>query len=301
MSGFTKLHSSILDSTVWDLPIATRIVWITMLAMADRDGWIAASVPGLAKRAGVTRDECEAALSAFLGPDPDSRSQEYEGRRIAKVDGGWSLLNYAKYRALLNKDDIREKTARRVKAFRERKAVTPKTLQNVAVTRRNESNDIAEAEANSEADADPHPRVRAHARARFETPPIPEQPPELADRKPLVGVVRDEHESRYAALSGDARPVFDFRSARTLADWCEANAGAYRRSPEALVTSVLEGLFRSPGASEKRWKLSWAAKDPEEFCGAPEGSRRVSAQPDKHAGPSVVAARHEYAVVGAKW
>jgi hypothetical protein len=100
MNTFVKLYGTILTSTVWSEPHSTRIVWITMLALADKDGHVAASIPGLAHAAHVTREECEAALSTFLAPDPDSRTKEYEGRRIEIADGGWIVLNRGKYREL---------------------------------------------------------------------------------------------------------------------------------------------------------------------------------------------------------
>ena len=96
--SFTKMFGSITDSTVWGEPDPTRIVWITMLAMANRDGFVHSSVPGLAHRARVSLEACEAALETFKSPDPYSRTVDYEGRRIEAVDGGWILLNYLKYR-----------------------------------------------------------------------------------------------------------------------------------------------------------------------------------------------------------
>ena len=48
---YAKLFSSITESTVWCEPMPTRIVWITMLAMSDRNGCVCATVPGLANRA----------------------------------------------------------------------------------------------------------------------------------------------------------------------------------------------------------------------------------------------------------
>ena len=102
MSGasFTKLFSSITESTVWGESHATRIVWITMLAMADRKGRVHSSIPGLANRARVTLEECEHALERFLAPDRYSRTPDNDGRRIEPMDGGWQLLNYAKYREM---------------------------------------------------------------------------------------------------------------------------------------------------------------------------------------------------------
>lgn len=51
MSGYTKLFSSIIDSTIWRESKETKIVWITMLAKADRYGVVEASLPGLADAA----------------------------------------------------------------------------------------------------------------------------------------------------------------------------------------------------------------------------------------------------------
>lgn len=106
--SFTKVFSTLLDSTIWTEPHATRVVWITMLAMSDRKGRVSASVPGLARRAGVSREECDAALSTLLGPDPYSRTKDFEGRRIRPIDGGWQVINYQKYRDMRDEEERRE-------------------------------------------------------------------------------------------------------------------------------------------------------------------------------------------------
>lgn len=95
---FTKLFSSITDSTVWDEDSDTRIVWITMLAMADKDGYVGASVTGLAARARVSKDCVLAALEKFMSPDVYSRTKDHEGRRVLEVDRGWQLLNHKAFR-----------------------------------------------------------------------------------------------------------------------------------------------------------------------------------------------------------
>ena len=117
--SFTKLFQSILDSTIWLEDSDTRVVWVTMLAMADRHGFVAAAVPGLARRAGVSLVATESALSKFLSPDPYSRSKEHDGRRIEEGDGGWYLLNYSKYREKFDEDERRERDAVRKRASRD--------------------------------------------------------------------------------------------------------------------------------------------------------------------------------------
>lgn len=118
---YTKLFQSILDSTVWQEPLPTKVVWVTLLAMCDRDGAVWASVPGLAARAGVTLPDCEAALAKFKSPDPYSRTKEFEGRRLEDMEGGWKLLNHAKYREMMNADERREYQRLKAAEYRKRK------------------------------------------------------------------------------------------------------------------------------------------------------------------------------------
>ena len=104
---YSKLFSSITASTIWAEPNPTRIVWITMLAMADRHGYVGASIPGLANTARVSIAECEVAINSFLSPDIYSRSPDHEGRRIEVADRGWVLINYERFR------DMRDEEARK--------------------------------------------------------------------------------------------------------------------------------------------------------------------------------------------
>lgn len=157
MSNFVKLYGSILDSTVWQESLPTKVVWITMLAMADAEGFVAASVPGLTKRAGVTRAQCESAIRVLSEPDPDSKTTDHEGRRIEAVDGGWVILNHRKYRDL--RTDTQIATAERVRKHRERQK------ESVTVTDVTDGNDEQRAvraeeeeEAYTEADTSIHLR-----------------------------------------------------------------------------------------------------------------------------------------------
>jgi hypothetical protein len=125
---FTKLFQSILDSTIWQEPSETKVLWITMLAMADRNGEVQASIPGLARRAGVTMQQCETALQCLLSPDKYSRTPAHDGRRISAVDGGWQLLNHAKYRALLSAEERREYNRKKQAEYRANKAVSASVI-----------------------------------------------------------------------------------------------------------------------------------------------------------------------------
>lgn len=111
MSGYTKLFSSIVTSTIWREPNEVRIVWITMLALANKDGEVHASIPGLADMARVSIEQCEMSLTVLESPDKYSRTKDYEGRRIEAMQGdqgGWRLLNHPKYRRLMSSEERRE-------------------------------------------------------------------------------------------------------------------------------------------------------------------------------------------------
>jgi hypothetical protein len=162
MTSFTKVFDSMLDSTVWLEPNPTRLLWVTMMLMADQDGIVSASVPGLAHRARITREECEAGLKRFMEPDADSRTPDDDGRRIRKVDGGWQLVNHAKYRRLMSPEDQKEKARLRKRRQRAKEAsedVTPGRDAGVTCHASHVCHDIAEAEAKAEAEKKTHVRV----------------------------------------------------------------------------------------------------------------------------------------------
>jgi hypothetical protein len=156
--SYTKLFSSIVTSTIWTEDAKTCKVWVTMLAIANKHGEVQASIPGLAQIAGLPLDDTEAAIEKFLSPDKYSRTPDDQGRRIEKIEGGWLLLNHAKYRAMASKDEEKASSAKRQSAFRDRQkrnaSVTPSngsvTVSNDAVTG---NRDIAEAEAEADSKA----------------------------------------------------------------------------------------------------------------------------------------------------
>lgn len=134
---YVKLFGSILDSSIWAADLATRVVWITMLAMADEYGIVYASVTGLARRAAVSDSACRKALKALASPDGESRTETHEGRRIEALEGGWRLLNYQKYRELRTRkqmaDAIRQSRHRHKQRDESHASVTSNDVTTEAV------------------------------------------------------------------------------------------------------------------------------------------------------------------------
>jgi hypothetical protein len=159
MSGYTKLFSSIVGSTIWREDSHTRVVWVTMLALADQDGVVEASVPGLADMARVTVEQAQVALAKFMAPDEFSRTPEHEGRRIEPVDGGWQILNHGKYREKLSVEYRKTRNRLRQQKHRARSdgdnPVTQK--RDESVTRCDASRLSRQAEAEAEAEINTTP------------------------------------------------------------------------------------------------------------------------------------------------
>jgi len=144
---FAKLASKIISSTVWQLDDHTRLVWVTMLAMKDKDHIVTASVPGLAHFARVPVESCRRALEILSSPDKDSQTEdENEGRRIQPVENGWFIINGEKYRWFGAKAEMQEAVRLRVAAHRAKL----KALHAVTCNKTLRCNDQAEAEAEAE-------------------------------------------------------------------------------------------------------------------------------------------------------
>lgn len=142
MSGFTKLDSGIVHSTIWVQPHDVLRVWIAMLALANMAGYVRTAAPALAHTCMIPVDRMREILRVLESPDEDSRSEAEGGRRLLKVQGGWWLVNHAAYRAKVSAEEKRAADRERIAAKR---AESRDVSQPVA--------DVAQAEAEAEAEA----------------------------------------------------------------------------------------------------------------------------------------------------
>lgn len=204
---FTKLFSSITESTIWIAPDTHRLCWITMLAMADSRGRVWGSIPGLANRARVSVDDCRSAIRFFMEPDSDSRTKEHEGRRIEEIDGGWRLLNHGKYRAIRDEEAIKESKRKYINT---RRAIE-KNVENVDRSR-------AIAEAYTEADTlKPKPPARSPTVSPLDAG-------EIVERIPMLGGVEFEVRETFTKELERLYPNVDVRATlRQMRGWCIGN------------------------------------------------------------------------------
>lgn len=119
---YTPIFRDLLTSSLWaSATPSQRCVWITLLLLADPEGYVPASVPGLALAANVTVDEARAAVAMLEAPDPDSRTPDFDGRRIEKVDHGWRIINFVAWR----KRCVAEAEKARKRAYMQKRRAKP--------------------------------------------------------------------------------------------------------------------------------------------------------------------------------
>jgi len=124
--GFTKLDENILQSSIMAEKSEIFKVWIALLASCGPDGISRVSSVYLAAACHLPQKTVDNALVVLSSPDERSRSINDEGRRIRRIDGGYFVINYDKYRAFSpNKGNPNSPGAIRVRRWREKqKSVT---------------------------------------------------------------------------------------------------------------------------------------------------------------------------------
>lgn len=136
---YSKLFSSLVHSSLWSQMDHVRLLFITLLALSDRDGIVYGSRSGLERAALIDPD---AALEhdpwrILMGPDDDSsdlmRNPDNEGRRIEEIPGGFKIINYTYYRSLRDAED--RKAQNREAQQRHREKISPSKRTSAAVSR----------------------------------------------------------------------------------------------------------------------------------------------------------------------
>jgi hypothetical protein len=159
------------NSSLWNERDDVRLLFITLLAVCDREGYVYGSRQGLERLANITYSEDESdPWHVLMSPDPDSsdrlRNPENEGRRIEEVPGGFRLLNFGYYRGLRNDDDRREQNRRAQEKRRGKPKSAGVSQGQPASAGVSQDKPISEAEAEAEAEergtvpAPSAPRVR---------------------------------------------------------------------------------------------------------------------------------------------
>lgn len=122
---YGKIFESMYDGTL-SADWKAMVTFQQLIVLADKDGVIDITPPALSRRTGIPIDIIDHGLKKLAEPDPYSRSDVAEGRRIELIDDhrpwGWRIVNYDQYRAIASQSDQREQARIRKQRQRERQA-----------------------------------------------------------------------------------------------------------------------------------------------------------------------------------
>lgn len=279
---YTRIFASLWDGSIMEEAVETRWLFLTMLTIADADrtGVVDMPIQALARRAAMTEEQVRAALEALKAPDPRSSSPDEDGRRIIPMprpapftERGWIIVNWEKYRNIINAEVRREQVRTAVRKHRGQ-PLKPEVKPPVTpVTPRNKSNapevkssviksNTSEAEAEAEADAAPDAEAKSNRREGGEKggPPSPPSSSVLRERGPLPSGV-----SLSVNLRGRGTP--EIPTLEEVQDFAAKNRPTYT-SPERFFDYWEERDWKGPktGKPISDWRrrfLDWNQKDKE--------------------------------------
>lgn len=108
---YARIFQSIYDGTLVE-DWRALVTFQQMLVLCDADGVLDMTPRAISRRTGIPIEHIEAGIHVLESPDPTSRTETEEGRRIVRIDPhrewGWRLVNYTKYKEIRNEEDRRE-------------------------------------------------------------------------------------------------------------------------------------------------------------------------------------------------
>lgn len=103
---FVYIPEDVCRTSLWEFPPSAICVWIALLFLRDKDGYVDAPLPGIAYYAHLSVEETREALVMLASPDPKNKIQDNGGRRIKRNAGGIWLLDCEGFADL--PDEMRE-------------------------------------------------------------------------------------------------------------------------------------------------------------------------------------------------
>jgi hypothetical protein len=107
---YARVFVQILDSSIAE-DYMLRHVFEDFFKLVDhRTGIVDMTRPALARRLNIPIEVLNEQITKLEAPDPHSRDEDFEGRRIERLDEhrdwGWKILNWEKYDAIRKKADL---------------------------------------------------------------------------------------------------------------------------------------------------------------------------------------------------
>jgi hypothetical protein len=121
---YGKIFDSIYNGTLygkWEALVTMQ----QLIVLADADGVVDMTPQAISARTSIPREIIDKGLEVLASPDKYTRTEGSDGRRIELIDEhrpwGWVLVNYEKYKSMVDSDTVRAQTRERVRRHRARK------------------------------------------------------------------------------------------------------------------------------------------------------------------------------------
>lgn len=159
---YAKIFRRILQSSIMAEDVFTRWTFLTFVLLADKEGFVYGTRDYIARMAVVPRKDFDRAVKRLASPDPDSSTPAEDGKRIVEVGQNvWCVVNYPKYRAIRDEEDIRAETRERVRRHRAKEECNAFPLQSVTGALQPVTDPLQIVTPTPEAEADPEAKAEA--------------------------------------------------------------------------------------------------------------------------------------------
>jgi hypothetical protein len=109
---YAKIFASMYDGTIVDAGWEAIVTFQQLLILSDSEGVVDMTAEAISRRTTIPAHIIAKGLAVLILPDPHSRSQDCEGRRIELINDarpwGWRIVNYKHYRDMRTAADRRE-------------------------------------------------------------------------------------------------------------------------------------------------------------------------------------------------
>lgn len=151
---YCKIFKTIFDGSLYGNFDAT-VTFMALIILAERGGIVDMTPRAIAAKCGYPIDIIERGLAELELPDPQSRTQDDEGRRIVRIDEhrtwGWRITNFETYHRMRTTEDRQEYFAARYAA---RRASSPDSTTGSQIPPQRTDSTHSDSDSDSDVDKD---------------------------------------------------------------------------------------------------------------------------------------------------
>ena len=247
---FGKVFAQIFDSSIASDHIV-RHVFMDLIVLADKDGVVDMTADAISRRTNVPLEVVNHAIETLCSPDPQSRSDTEDGKRIVLIDSrrgwGWQIVNYQHYRNIASEDERRA-------YFRDKKREYRAKRSNAQDNSKTDVDKVGKSTMSTQAEAEAKADTKEQKTIARSVPPE-----ELAGTLPLVDGSEYQVSKSQIASWKEAFPAIDVKTElKAMKAWLEANP-KNKKTAKGIARFAVSWLGR---AQNKAPRISGHALEP---------------------------------------